>query len=74
MIDHLRNKNFLAFSELDVPEVKLTNLVAGKNGVGKMALLEALVVLKSRDIFTLSNVITDRKLGATNDVRIAVKM
>ncbi|MFT6000901.1 MAG: AAA15 family ATPase/GTPase [Neolewinella sp.] len=42
MIDHLHIKNFLAFPELEVPELKLINLVAGKNGVGKTALLEAL--------------------------------
>jgi AAA15 family ATPase/GTPase len=41
MIDHLSIKNFLAFPELEVPELKLINLVAGKNNAGKTALLEA---------------------------------
>lgn len=47
MIDHLHIKNFLAFPELDVPELKLINLVAGKNNTGKTALLEALQLLRS---------------------------
>ncbi|MCX8212857.1 MAG: AAA family ATPase, partial [Lewinella sp.] len=47
MIDHLHIKNFLAFPELEVPELKLINLVAGKNNAGKTALLEALQMLKS---------------------------
>lgn len=42
MIDKLHIKNFLAFPELEVPELKLINLVAGKNGAGKTALLEAM--------------------------------
>ena len=74
MIDHLHIKNFLAFPELDVPELKLINLVAGKNGVGKTALLEALALLKSRNSGVLSDVITDRKLGAHNDTRTFIKV
>lgn len=35
MIDHLHIKNFLAFPELVVPELKLINLVAGKSNAGK---------------------------------------
>lgn len=46
MIDHLHIKNFLAFPELEVPELKLINLVAGKNGVGKTGLLEAIQLYK----------------------------
>lgn len=42
MIERLHIKNFLAFPELVVPELKLINLVAGRNNAGKTALLEAL--------------------------------
>lgn len=49
MIDHLHIKNFLAFPELDVPELKLINLVAGKNGAGKTALLEALWIIDTEN-------------------------
>ncbi len=47
MIDHLTIRNFLAFPELEVPELKLINLVAGKNNTGKTAMLEALQLLRS---------------------------
>lgn len=45
MIDKLHIKNFLAFPELVVPELKQINLVAGKNTTGKTALLQAVSIL-----------------------------
>jgi len=67
MIDHLHIKNFLAFPELVVPELKLINLVAGRNGVGKTALLEALLIYRSHSSFSTSRVATHRKLGDQRD-------
>lgn len=68
MIDQLHIKNFLAFPELDVPELKLINLVAGKNGVGKTALLEAMWITFNENKSTIiETLIKRRKDNLVND-------
>ncbi len=63
MIEHLTIKNFLAFPELEVPELKLINLVAGKNGVGKTALLEAIQLYKCSDKIGTNRLISENRKG-----------
>ncbi len=45
MLKSLHIENFKRFQSLDVPTFKRVNLIAGRNNVGKTALLEALAVL-----------------------------
>ncbi len=64
MIEHLHIKNFLAFPELVVPELKLINLVAGKNTVGKSSLLQAIRFLYDDDKeLTVTKILEARKVG-----------
>lgn len=74
MIDKLHIKNFLAFPELEVPELKLINLVAGKNGVGKTALLEALFIYRSHSSISTSQVVKYRNLGDYDDLTTLPKL
>lgn len=63
MIDHLHIKNFLAFPELDVPELKLINLVAGKNTAGKTSLLQAIsIVYNNEKLKTVLEIKERRKI------------
>lgn len=63
MIDHLHIKNFLAFPELVVPELKLINLVAGKNNTGKTALLEALWIFAADARTPAIEIVSKRRKG-----------
>lgn len=63
MIDHLHIKNFLAFPELEVPELKQINLVAGKNNAGKTALLEAVWILTSDITIPAIETVSNRRKG-----------
>lgn len=63
MIDKLHIKNFLAFPELEVPELKLINLVAGKNTAGKTSLLQAIEIIYNNDkLETVKKIHDSRKL------------
>jgi AAA15 family ATPase/GTPase len=45
MYKSFKIKNFRCFEELELNELAEVNLIAGKNNVGKTALLEALLTL-----------------------------
>jgi energy-coupling factor transporter ATP-binding protein EcfA2 len=45
MLKSLHIENFKRFRSLDVPSLKRVNLIAGRNNVGKTALLEAIALL-----------------------------
>ncbi len=52
MLKSLHIENFKRFRALDVPALKRVNLIAGRNNVGKTALLEAIgLLLDSNDLF-----------------------
>jgi len=44
MYKSFKVRNFRCFKDLDIPHLKRINLIAGKNNVGKTALLEALFI------------------------------
>lgn len=54
MLTHIEVKNFRGFHSLKMNELGRITLVAGKNGVGKTALLEALWILSGPDLPELS--------------------
>jgi predicted ATPase len=49
MLKTLKIQNFKKFKELNFPQLKRVNLIAGKNNTGKTGVLEALLVLCSSD-------------------------
>lgn len=55
MIESLHIKNFQIFEDLKINELRRINLIAGKNNVGKTALLEALRILFSSGESTVIN-------------------
>jgi hypothetical protein len=49
MLKTLKIQNFKKFKELNFPQLKRVNLIAGKNNTGKTGVLEALLLLSSPD-------------------------
>ena len=49
MLKTLKIQNFKKFKELNFPQLKRVNLIAGKNNTGKTGVLEALLLLSSAD-------------------------
>jgi len=49
MLKTLKIQNFKKFKELNFPQLKRVNLIAGKNNTGKTGVLEALLVICSSD-------------------------
>lgn len=63
MIDHFNIKNFLVFEALEIPQLRRVNLIAGKNNVGKTALLEALRIYFAKgDNTVINNILSSRGL------------
>ncbi len=47
MLKTLKIQNFKKFKELNFPQLKRVNLIAGKNNTGKTGVLEALLLLSA---------------------------
>ncbi len=61
-LDHLHIKNYRCFEELHIPQFKQINLIAGKNNVGKTALLEAIRIWASEgDSYVVNHILTLRQ-------------
>lgn len=61
MIEALNIENFKLFKQLKIPTLKRVNLIAGKNNVGKTALLEAFRIrLSEADPSVIHNIIFER--------------
>jgi len=62
MIERLHIKNFMCFKELEIPNLKRVNLIAGKNNSGKTTLLDAVRILRSNgDNAVINHILHSRK-------------
>ena len=63
MIDTLHIQHFLSFENLLIPKLGRVNLIAGKNNVGKTALLEALRIYTARGEESVINHIVETRVS-----------
>jgi AAA15 family ATPase/GTPase len=63
MINYLYIKNYRIFKELRINKFAKVNLIIGKNNVGKTSLLEAIMLLTSKQnmIYNIFQILSHRK-------------
>ena len=63
MLDHFAIQGFRCFRDFKIEGLRRLNLIAGKNGLGKSALLEAMRLYQQPDLQRLQSVLEESRNG-----------